>query len=47
MPIFTASTRTSAKIASICSATNAGSTVWNDRTPCVFCAVSAVITAMP
>ena len=47
MPIFTASTRTSSNTASIWAATKSGSMATKPRTPWVFCAVSAVIAAMP
>ncbi len=47
MPILTASTRTSAKIACSCAVTKAGGISSIPVTPRVFCAVSAVSTAMP
>ena len=47
MPVFTASGTMSAKTASICAATNSGGTSWTPVTATVFCAVSAVIAAMP
>ena len=47
MPIFTASTRISSKMASICLATKAASGRCTPLTPRVFWAVSAVIAAMP
>ncbi len=47
MPIFTAAMLMSAKSASICAATNSAGTTWMPATPCVFCAVSAVIAARP
>ena len=47
MPIFTASTRTSANSVSIWAATNSGGTGEMPVTARVFCAVSAAITAMP
>ena len=47
MPIFTASTRISSKMASICLATKAASGRCTPVTPRVFWAVSAVIAAMP
>jgi len=47
MPIFTASTRMSSKIAASCCCTNAGGTRCTPDTPRVFWAVSAVMAAMP
>ena len=47
IPIFTAATSRSANTASICAATNADGTSWMALTPCVFCAVSAVMALAP
>ena len=47
MPILTAPTARSANTASICAVTNSAGTWWMPLTPCVFCAVSAVITEAP
>ena len=47
MPILTASTAISEKIASICAATMSGGIGKTRVTPVVFCAVSAVTTAIP
>jgi hypothetical protein len=47
MPIFTASAPTSGSTASSCWATKSTGAAWIAATPCVFCAVSAVITLMP
>ena len=47
MPILTASTAISEKIASICAATISGGIGKTRVTPVVFCAVSAVTTAIP
>jgi hypothetical protein len=47
MPIFTASTPMSSTTASICARSMSGGTPWMARTPCVFCAVMAVIAVMP
>ena len=45
MPIFTAPTARSENTASICLAMKSGGTSWIPLTPCVFCAVNAVIDA--
>jgi hypothetical protein len=47
MPILTASTPMSSTTASIWSARMASGTAWMERTPSVFCAVSAVMAVMP
>ena len=47
MPIFTAPTARSEHTASSCAVTNCGDTISTAVTPCVFCAVSAVITVAP
>ena len=47
MPILTASTPMSSTTASIWSASIFKGTAWMARTPCVFCAVSAVMAVMP
>ncbi len=47
MPIFTASIATSSDTASSCARRNATGGTWISRTPVVFCATSAVTTAMP
>jgi hypothetical protein len=47
MPIFTASTPMSSTTASIWSMRICDGTAWIERTPSVFCAVSAVIAVMP
>ena len=47
MPVLMAPTSRSSSTASICATTKAGETVSKLRTPCVFCAVSAVMTEAP
>ena len=47
MPILTASAPRSESTASSCRATKSTGTGWMPVTPCVFCAVSAVITLIP
>ena len=47
MPIFTALTLRSENTASICAAMKCAGTSWMPVTPCVFCAVSAVMTDAP
>ena len=47
MPILTALTPRSENTASICAVTNSAGTSWMPVTPCVFCAVSAVMTEAP
>ena len=47
MPIFTAATATSSNTASSCARTSSGVSGETTRTACVFCATTAVTTAMP